>query len=235
MIGGKKILSIIPARGGSKGIPLKNLRKLHGKSLLQRAIETCQAFHQIDRILVSTDHKEIAAEAQKLGLDLPFLRPEHLSGDLVGDLDVLEHGLKNAESHWKTIFDVILMIQPTSPLRESRDIQRCLEKLIDGNLDAVWTVSAVDLKFHPLKQLQFNEEKMQFYDEDGQKIIARQQLTPTYYRNGSCYAFSRNALLNLKTILPENSSAVILDRHLVSIDTESDLTLAERLLVPTTP
>lgn len=232
MIREYKVLSIIPARGGSKGLSLKNLRPLQGRSLVRRAIEVCQSRPWIDRILVSTDHSGIAQEAKAAGSEVPFLRPESLSGDRVGDLEVLQHGLLQAEEFWKTQYDIILMIQPTSPLRKGEDLERCVSTLVQGSFDAVWTVSEIDLKFHPLKQLVFREGKLSLYEPGGRQIIARQQLTGTYFRNGSCYAFTRDCLLNQKTILPTKSSAVVLDRPMISIDSEEDLEIAESLLSP---
>lgn len=227
MIGNKKILSIIPARGGSKGVKLKNLREIKGKSLTRRAIETSLACELVDKCIISTDHDQIVAEAVKCGIEVPFLRPESLSGDRIGDIDVLMHGLIESEKHFKTTFDIILMLQPTSPLRTAEDLKNCINKLLEMNLDSVWTVASTDLKYHPLKQLVFEDGLLQYFERSGSQIIARQQLSPVYHRNGCCYAFTRECLLDQKSIMGKRSSAIVIDRPMISIDTEEDIQRTE--------
>ena len=117
MIDGRRLLAVVPARGGSKGVPLKNLRQVGGVSLVARAGHLVRELLEIDRAVVSTDHDGIAQAATEAGLDAPFRRPEELSGDLVSDLDVLTHALLACESADDVRYDVVLMLQPTSPLR----------------------------------------------------------------------------------------------------------------------
>lgn len=223
----KKILAVIPARGGSKGVKLKNLRTVAGKSLLVRAIETVQKTSEITQCVVSTDHDQIADEAEKAGVKVPFRRPEELSGDRIGDLDVLTHALIASEKHFETIFDIILMVQPTSPLRLPEDLSGCLQKLIKENFDAVWTVSPTDLKYHPLKQLAIIDGLMDYFDERGSHIVARQQLTPVYHRNGCGYAFTRECLLLQKSIIGNKAGAYVIERPMLSIDSEEDIQKTE--------
>src|SRR5687768_16699729 len=109
----KRVLAIVPARGGSKGIKLKNLRMVAGKSLVGWAGDVLRAVTLIDRRIVSTDHDQIADEARKFHLDVPFMRPEHLSGDFISDLDVLTQAVVDCEKVYQEQYDVILMIQPT--------------------------------------------------------------------------------------------------------------------------
>ena len=122
------------------------------------------------------------------------------------------------------------MLQPTSPMRKPEHITETLKKLVDGNYDAVWTVSETDSKGHPLKQLVINNDKLRYYDKRGKKIIARQQLKPVYHRNGIAYALTRECILKKKTIHTDNSSAVVINDILVNIDTEFDLMLADYIL-----
>lgn len=227
MIAGRRVLAVCPARGGSKGIPLKNLKPFCGVPLVARVGQLCARLDAVDRAVVSTDHEEIARVARESGLDAPFSRPEYLSGDRIGDLEVLTHALLETERIDGTTYDVVLMLQPTSPMRTADEVRRTLEMLIDGDWDAVWTVSETDSKEHPLKQLTIDDGRMAYYDAEGGRIIARQQLTPVYHRNGVAYAITRSCLLDQKTIKGTRTGALVLDANHISIDTLWDLELAE--------
>jgi CMP-N-acetylneuraminic acid synthetase len=227
----KRILAVVPARGGSKGVPLKNIHPLLGIPLIAHAARVLSQVPQIDRAVASTDNEAIAKEAVRAGLEAPFRRPEALSGDLVSDQQVLHHALTTMESLDGARFDVVVMLQPTSPLRRAEHVMSVLEKLISESWDAVWTVSPTDLKYHPLKQVTVGEGgAMEYYDPRGANIIARQQLTPVYHRNGAAYAISRECLLEQKTIKGARTAAVILSDPMVSIDTLGDFAIAERHL-----
>ena len=152
MLKNKSILAVIPARGGSKGIKLKNIQKINGTPLISFIKPILNQLEYIDESVVSTDSLEIAKVAEKSGLSVPFLRPKYLSGDSISDLKVLRHALKKMEKINKITYDIILMLQPTSPLRKSSHINKTLNKLINGKYDSVMTVSETDSKEHPLKQ-----------------------------------------------------------------------------------
>jgi CMP-N,N'-diacetyllegionaminic acid synthase len=227
----KRILAVVPARGGSKGVPLKNIHPLLGIPLIAHAGRVLSRVPQIDRAVVSTDNEAIAEEAARAGLEAPFRRPEALSGDLVSDQQVLHHALTTMESLDGGRFDVVVMLQPTSPLRRAEHVMSVLEKLIGESWDAVWTVSPTDLRYHPLKQLTVGDDgAMEYYDPRGATIIARQQLAPLYHRNGAAYAITRECLLEQKTIKGARTAAVILSDPMVSIDTLGDFAIAERHL-----
>jgi len=158
------------------------------------------------------------------------MRPESISGDRVPDWPVLQHALNATEEDDNETYDIIVMLQPTSPLRKPEHITMAIEKLIDGNYDAVWTLSEVDTKYHPYKQLIFENDQVCYYDNQGSQIVARQQLSPTYYRNGVAYAISRNCLVNLRSIQGQKTTAIIIDGPMINIDTEFDFKLAEILI-----
>lgn len=221
---------MVPARGGSKGIVLKNLRPIHGAPLVTWAGRIVSQLPWVDRAVVSTDHKEIALVAQAAGLDAPFFRPEHLSGDRVSDWDVLSHSLLACEQIDETLYDVIVMLQPTSPGRLPDDVTMTVMALIQGGYDSVWTVSPTNLRHHPLKQLTFEDNRLNYFDPRGANMIARQQLEPVYHRNGVAYAIARECLLEQRSIMGANSSAVVIDRPLANIDTEDDLEEAQILM-----
>ncbi len=223
----KRILAVVPARGGSKGIPLKNLRKIKGISLVGLAGTVARSIPYIDRAVVSTDHDEIAREALAHGLDAPFRRPVEISGDRIGDVEVLSHALTATEDDDGNRYDVVVMLQPTSPLRKAEHVKTVIEKLVNEDLDSVWTVSETDSKAHPLKQLMVIDGRLEYYDPKGAVIVARQELKPVYHRNGIAYALTRDCLLGRKSLLGPRAGAVMVAGHVVSIDTDWDLDLAE--------
>jgi CMP-N,N'-diacetyllegionaminic acid synthase len=229
MFAGKHILIVVPARGGSKGLPLKNLCKLGGITLVAWTARLIKSLLWADRAVVSTDYEEIAAEAEAAGLTAPFRRPQAISGDRVGDADVLIHALREMDRIDGMNYEVVVMLQPTCPLRQPSHVTATVEMLIEKQLDAVWTVSPTDVKFHPLKQLVVGDNGgMTYYDPAGANIIARQQLSPLYHRNGAAYAVNRACLLEHSAIIGPNSGAVIIRDTLVNIDTATDLIAAER-------
>lgn len=230
MIEGRSVLAVVPARGGSKGIPLKNLREVGGRSMIARVGDVVREVPEIDRAVVSTDHDQIADHAQRAGLAAPFYRPAELSGDYIGDLDVLLHALQATEAIDGIVYDIVVMLQPTSVLRTPDEVSAAIHMLVEGGWDSVWTVSPTDSKAHPLKQLTATDGALGYYDSGGSGIIARQQLQPVYHRNGVAYALTRNCLVEQRTIMGRRAGALVLERHHISIDTEWDISLAEFVL-----
>jgi CMP-N,N'-diacetyllegionaminic acid synthase len=230
MLEDRRILAVVPARGGSKGISLKNLREVGGRSLVARVGDAIRDVAEIDRAVVSTDHDGIAAAAEAAGIAAPFRRPESLSGDRIGDLEVLVHALEATEGIDGQRYDVVVMLQPTSPLRTAEMVSGAIRMLVEGDWDSVWTVSKTDSKAHPLKQLTIFGGALDYYDRRGAEIVARQQLEPVYHRNGIAYAITRDCLLGQKSIRGQRCGALVVEGEHVSIDTEWDLALVEMLL-----
>jgi CMP-N-acetylneuraminic acid synthetase len=224
------VLAVVPARGESKGIPLKNLREVDDRSLVARVGDVIAAVPEIDRAVVSTDHQGIAAAAEAAGITAPFRRPASLSGDRISDWDVLAHALEATEAIDGRHYDVVVMLQPTSPLRTPAQVSASIQMLVDGGWDSVWTVTETDTKSHPLKQLTIAEGALGYYDPRGAEVIARQQLTPVYHRNGVAYVFTRQCLLEQRSIMGAKAGALVLDGEYVSIDTERDLSLVEMII-----
>jgi CMP-N,N'-diacetyllegionaminic acid synthase len=228
---GKSILVVVPARGGSKSIPLKNLKSFCGIPLVARVGGIIANLLEIDRAVVSTDHNGISETAVAAGIAAPFRRPDSLAGDRVGDLEVLAHALQATEQLDDRAYDIVVMLQPTSPFRKPEQVSACIRMLVEGSWDAVWTVSPTDSKSHPLKQLNVGEDgALDLHDASGAQIIARQQLEPVYHRNGIAYAFTRECLLEQKTIRGLRTGALVIEEPCVNIDTEWDLELAEFML-----
>lgn len=227
MLENKTILVIVPARGGSKGIKLKNIAKINGVPLVALVGHLIKQLPYVDRAVVSTDSEKIAQIASESGLDVPFMRPEKLSGDFISDWDVLNHALLECERIDGRQYDVIVMLQPTSPSRQPEHVTATVKKLINKRYDAVWTVSETDSKAHPLKQLVIRDDILDYYDPAGAAIIARQQLKPVYHKNGVAYAITRDCIINKKSIKGNKTSFVLIDDLMSNIDTEFDLRLAE--------
>ena len=223
MILGRHILAVVPARGGSKGIKLKNLRPFQGIPLITRVGMVLQKLRGVDLSVVSTDHPKIAALGLQSGIHLHIRRPPRLSGDRIGDWQVLTHALLKAESLTGQQFDVVVMLQPTSPLRTPNQVVKTITRLIKKKLDSVWTVSIAPIKYHPLKSLVVDLGNLRFFDPKGKKILARQQLRQTFIRNGIAYAFTRECLLKQKTTLGKKSGAIVIQEKTVNIDTLEDL------------
>jgi len=158
------------------------------------------------------------------------MRPESLSGDRVGDLEVLTHALETTDAVDGVVYDIVVMLQPTSPLRRPEHVTASVDKLLGGGFDSVWTLSRTDPKYHPRKQLVRDGERLEFWDPQAETVIARQQLSPVYHRNGAAYAITRECLLSQKSILGKNASAVVVEEPMLSIDTLEDFDAVEAAL-----
>ena len=233
MFNGSRVLAIIPARAGSKGIPKKNIAPVAGKPLISYTTGLTQNLSWLDATVVSTDSEEIAEVAtQTPGVEVIW-RPEELSGDRIGDHPVLRHALLAQEEETGERYDVVLMLQPTSPLRTVNDVESCITTLQDGDWDAVWSVSTTELTYHPKKQLALSPDgKLGFVIPGSHEIVARQELEPVFHRNGVCYAFTRDFLVNSDSTYSEaQTSAVITPGAHISIDTPEDLAAVEEIIL----
>lgn len=231
MFEGRRVLVVVPARGGSKGVKLKNLREVGGVPLVALAGRVAGKLPWADRAIVSTDHAEIARVAQEAGLACPFMRPEDISGSIVSDWQVLIHALTETERIDAKTYDIVVMLQPTSPGRTAGHVTGTIAHLVSGGFDSAWTVSETDSKSHPLKQLLVSPRgELSYYDPAGGAIIARQQLTPVYHRNGLAYAMTRECLTVQKSVLGRKPGAVVIEGLLPNIDTELDLLWANFLM-----
>lgn len=230
---GKTILAVIPARGGSKGIPMKNIHPVAGKPLISYTTELLREMPWVDAAVVSTDNEEISEVASKAGTAKIVWRPHELSGDRVGDMPVLTHALAEAEKEPSQSFDIVIMLQPTSPLRTSQDVEKCVDKLLAGEWDSVWTVSETNPSYHAKKQVKLSGTGvLEFFLDDAVHVIARQELEPAFHRNGVCYAFKSEFVRSSTSVFsPGRSTAVVTGGRHISIDTVDDLLTAEKLIL----
>ena len=229
MIKNKTIIALVPARGGSKGIKLKNLKKINGKSLIQLVSNFIDKCKFIDYKIISSDHKKII----NIGKELNFLickRPKKLSGDRISDYKVILNAINILKNKFKLYPDYIVYLQPTSPMRRKRDLQKGISQIINKNYDAVWTISKLDKKFHPLKILDVKKKKIVINSLKGKKIIARQMLDEIYIRNGIFYIVNVKSLMKQKTMYMKKILPFLINYRHVNIDTLSDLKMARDLL-----
>ena len=224
------VLAVVPARGGSKGIPGKNLRRLGSLSLVARAVLFARRLPWVDRVMLSTEDEEIAAEGRRHGAEVPVLRPPELAGDLARSVDAWRHAWLIAEEEWGT-FPISLLLEPTSPLRVPEDAERTLHALVEGGHAAAATVSPTPGHFTPEKMLRVDPSGvLQTYLPRDRSQTLRQLIPPYVHRNGLCYAARRRTVVEARTITEEACAAVQVARPVVNIDEPFDLELAEWLL-----
>lgn len=227
MIKKNKIYAIVPARGGSKGIKNKNLRKINKKTLIEitsEFIDNCKIF---DRKIISSDSKRILKIGKKLNFNL-VKRPKRLSGNRVSDIKVILNCIN--EIGKKDLPDYIVYLQPTAPIRKVKHLINAIQIVIKKNYDSSWSVQEIDKKFHPLKILKVNNNKLKLYLEKGKNIIARQMLKKVFIRNGIFYIFKVKSLLRKKSIYLDRVYPSVTDYKSINIDTIEDLNAAKSLL-----
>ncbi len=229
MFDGHSILAVIPARGGSKGLPGKNIRLLAGKPLLAWTIEAARASGVIDEIVVSTDSPEIAAVATACGCAPPFWRPEELAGDTSPTMAALWHALDWYAQQQDRRFDLVLLLQPTSPLRQAADILAALELLRQAGVSSVVSVCPVD--HHPLWSNTLPPDHSLEHFLRPEALRPRQELPPSYRLNGAIYLARTDWLRERGSFLGPGAYALVMPRQRsVDIDDATDFLLAEILL-----
>jgi CMP-N,N'-diacetyllegionaminic acid synthase len=222
-------LGVIPARGGSKGLPGKNLRKLGALSLIGQAVASAREAALLARFIVSTDSPEIAEEAGRHGAEVPFLRPAELATDQAGMLPVLQHAVRWLESSARVRPDMIVTLQPTSPFRTGVEIDATVTKVIDTGSDSAQTLS--EASYHPYFMKTLDGDRTMALFPDGHKYVRRQDAPPVYQPSGAVYVTRYATLMEQGHILGDDNRGVIMGfEPSVNIDTEWDFLLAELLL-----
>lgn len=225
----KSIVGLVPARGGSKGLPGKNIKPLAGKPLIAWTLEAARASGVVNRLIVSTDDPAIAQAARDHGAEVPFLRPAALSRDETSALDVALHALDWLESQG-ALPEFLLWLQPTSPLRTSQDITAGTALMDQTHAPAV--LGVCEVKVHPLDVLSLDSQgALGPYLPGGLRSVRRQDLPPAYQLNGAFY-LNRTALLrSQRTFIPPGSKPLVMPpERSIDIDSAWDFFLAESLL-----
>lgn len=226
-----RVLGLIPARGGSKGVPRKNARLLNGKPLLAYTAEAASAARRLSRVILSTDDEEIADIGRSLGLGVPFMRPAALAGDDVPMLPVVQHALRTLEAAGEA-FGAVCLLQPTTPLRRSEDIDGCIALLEERGADAVTTVLPVPPTYNP-HWVYFADEagSLRLSTGETMPISRRQSLPPAYHREGSVYVTRRDVVMEKNSLYGDHLVGYILaPGPRANIDTTEDWGRVERLL-----
>lgn len=183
----KKILGVITARGGSKGIPRKNIKLLAGKPLIAYTIEATKKSKHLTRCIVSTDDQEIADISRKYGADVPFIRPAELAQDRSSSMGVVQHALKWLKENQGEEYDYLMILQPTSPLRAGKDIDECIKKIVETKADSVMSMAElVDFSLKKLKKID-NDLILPLVEDEGAASSRRQDAEKVYKRNGVVY------------------------------------------------
>ncbi|GAA5507333.1 acylneuraminate cytidylyltransferase family protein [Novipirellula caenicola] len=226
-----RVLGIVTARGGSKGIPRKNVQMLCGKPLLQYTADAALAASKLTRVILTTEDEEIAAVGRECGLDVPFLRPDELAKDNTPSLPVIQHAVQFVQSHGEH-YDAIFTLQPTHPLRLAADIDGAIDLLETTAADSV--ISFVDVgEKHPAR--------MKFIDDGGHVIDPpfaeefegqrRQDLRPLYLREGSVYLTRTSVLMEQHSFKGQDCRAwIVPPERACNIDTPFDMQMAEWLI-----
>jgi CMP-N-acetylneuraminic acid synthetase len=225
-----RVLGVVPARGGSKGIPRKNLRLLGGAPLLEHTARAALAEPALQRVILSTDDSEIAELGTGVGLDVPFIRPESLAGDEAPTLGVVQHALRFVEDEGD-LFDAVCLLQPTSPLRAPGLIGDCIRIFEQRGADSVVTVLSVPAEHNP-HWVYFSDASgwLSLSTGEDAPISRRQELPPAFHREGSVYV-TRADVVHAGSLYGRRVAGfpVAYDGS-VNLDTEEDWIRAEALL-----
>ncbi len=222
------VLGVIPARGGSKGIPRKNIIELGGMPLIGHTIMAAANATLLSNVVVSTDCPDIAAVAEGLGASVPFMRPACLATDAAGSVGVVLHALEEVERIGGEKYDAVVLLQPTTPFRSSELIDKSVRELFEHNCDSV--VSVVDVGAnHPHRMYQIDDAGLlhQLMPEVEESMKPRQELPPVYIRSGDIYATTRQCLLEQGSLMGGTVRAICVDPEIaINIDTSLDLEIA---------
>ncbi|MGI6555687.1 MAG: cytidylyltransferase domain-containing protein [Bacillota bacterium] len=226
MIKDKTVLAIIPARGGSKGVPLKNIRDVGGKPLIAWTIMEGKKSKYIDRLILSSEDERIINVAKKLGCEVPFTRPSSLAQDETPSIDVIVHAVQTIPEK----YDYIVLLQPTSPLRKVTDIDNCIEQCLQKNAKAC--VSVTEPEKSPFWMYKINENGYMIPLVNLNKRTTRRQDLPTVYAlNGAVYVAQCKWLLEARSFLTSDTIPYFMPRdRSFDIDSEIDLIICDFLL-----
>ncbi len=225
-----RVVAIVPARGGSKGLPGKNLRSLCGKPLLAYAADAARESGVVDRVVLSTDAEEIAIAGRAAGLEVPFLRPAALAEDDTPMLPVVEHAVRTLElDGWAP--EIIVLLQPTSPLRTPAHIRHAVALLRESGADSVVTVNELPRHLSPDYVMRIEDGRLVPFLPEGARLTRRQDARPAYVREGTIYCCWRRTLAEQHSLYGQNCRPMMIPaEESLTIDTAADWQEAERRL-----
>ncbi|MEV9526251.1 acylneuraminate cytidylyltransferase family protein [Aliarcobacter butzleri] len=227
----KTFLAIIPARGGSKGLPGKNIKELCGKPLIAWSIEAGLKSKYLDEVMVTTDYQDIANIAKEYGANVPFLRPDVLSSDMATSFDVIKHTIEFYKNEFDKEFDYIVLLEPTSPLRESSDIDIAIKQLIDSNADSIVGICKTEDQNPAFLVLKNEKNYISGYENQDMKVLRRQEIKDVYFFEGTIYISKTEVLLNKKTFYHDNTIGYVVPKYKsLEIDDIDDFIMVESIM-----
>lgn len=223
----KKVLCVIPARGGSKGLKNKNIKLLNKKPLIAWSILAAKKCKLIDKIIVSTDSLKISKISKKYGAEVPFIRPKKFATDKASSFSVLKHSIEFYRNR-NINFDFILMLEPTSPLREPKDIDFCINRIKKKNIETLVSLTKV-IDQHPSFLYSINKRNiLKPYIKSKKLYLRRQDISLLYYLEGSIYISKVSTLLKEKTWYHKKTQGFLVDKwKSLEIDDIDDFKLAK--------
>jgi CMP-N-acetylneuraminic acid synthetase len=227
----KNVLAVIPARAGSKGIKNKNIIPLNGQPLITYTINAALGSKLISDTIVSTNSERIKEISIKHGVSVPFMRPEYLSTDAANAIQTMQHAVKKMENINKNVYDYVVMLQPTSPLRKSSDIDTCINKIINTGCDSV--ISVMDVEGYLPERMKYllNDKLIDPFFCESYENQPRQEIRKMFIRNGAIYACKRDILMIENSFKGNDCRAYLMTKNdSVNIDTHDDLAYAQYLL-----
>jgi CMP-N,N'-diacetyllegionaminic acid synthase len=223
------VLGVVPARGGSKGIPHKNLAMLAGRPLLAYTADAVRLSRRLSRCVVSTDDEGIAEAARSLGLEVPFMRPSELACDDTPMLPVLQHAAREVARTGSAI-DAVVLLQPTSPLRRAMHIDAAIELLESSGADSVVSVVEVPHQFSPMSVMRLDDGRLRPF-VDGPLITRRQDKPKVFARNGPAVLAVRTRVLEAGSLYGDDCRPLVMTAsESIDIDGSDDLAMAESML-----
>lgn len=214
MFNNKKILALVPARSGSKGVPDKNIRVLCGHPMLSYPIETAIGSKYVDRVILSTDSEVYAEIGRQYGAEVPFLRPQSLANDFASSIDVILHAVDFCANEGD-LYDYILLLEPTSPLTESADVDRALEVLINNQVGAKSLVGVTLLESqHPAFTVKIEDERLKPYNADSfSHLPRRQDIEELYALDGSLYCSDIEKLREARSFCHDSTLPFVMPKY----------------------
>ena len=225
-----RVLGLIPARSGSKGVPRKNTRLLGGKPLLQWTAEAALASRTLAKVVLSTEDDDIAAIGRRCGLAVPFRRPVELAADDTPTLEVVQHAIR-ALDELGDRFDAVCLLQPTSPFRKTSEIDACVDLFVTSDVDAVLSILPVPVEYNPhWVYFRAPDGLLQLSTGEAQPLARRQLLPPAFHRDGSLYVTRRDVIMDMNSLYGKRVLGCEVSARAINIDSPADWDRAEAIV-----
>lgn len=227
----RTFLAIIPARGGSKGLPGKNIKELCGKPLIAWSIEAGLKSKYLDEVMVTTDSQNIVEISKRYGASVPFLRPDKLASDTASSFDAIKHTIEYYKNELNKEFDYIVLLEPTSPLRKEYDIDIAIEILLNSNADSIVGICRTEDQNPAFLVLKNEKNFISGYENKEIKVLRRQDIKDVYFFEGTIYISKTNILLDKKTFYHENTIGYEVPKYKsLEIDDIEDFIMVEAIM-----